>query len=90
MRLIDIPTKRKLLTRKIDGGVVVFDYKINQFFLLQGVNESVWSFIDGKKDIIQIIRNIKSEYEGSDKLVKNYVMDSLKQLTKVYLISIKN
>lgn len=90
MNLTDIPEKiSQITTRTTEDGELVINSITSHVCMLQGSSEAVWKIIDGKTDVNKIISKVKEEYEGSDKKIKEYVLEALEDLKTAKLITIK-
>lgn len=79
---------RKLDVTDLSGEKVMIDFDSGKYFLLKGVANDIWEYIDKPITIKDIKTNIMGEYEIDAESCQEAIDDFLKQLVTYKLIQI--
>lgn len=79
---------RKLDVTDLSGEKVMIDFDSGKYFLLKGVANDIWEYIDKPISIRDIKKNIMGEYEIDEDSCQTAIDDFLKQLVNYKLIQI--
>jgi hypothetical protein len=88
--LNSIPVKDKqILFRREDDKTILLDNRTGQPFILNETGASIWGKINGKDDVTKIINKLKEEFEGSNKIIQDDIINLIKKLSKNNIIYLK-
>ena len=79
---------RKLDVTDLSGEKVMIDFDSGKYFLLKGVANDIWEYIDNPISIRDIKKNIMGEYDIDEDSCRKAIDDFLKQLVKYKFIQI--
>lgn len=80
--------KEDLVIQEVGGEILVYDLRTNKAICLNQTSALVWQNCDGKKDAMEIAKNIEKEL-GSN-VSEDFVWFALKQLDKEKLVENDN
>ena len=91
MKLTDIAIKNSkvIVSRKVEDSMLLVFIDNNTGALLEGITETVWRLINGKRTISEIIKKAPKECSGIYKKKKKYILEAIDDLKKINAIRFK-
>ncbi len=79
---------KKLDVTDLSGEKVMIDFSTGKYFLLKGVANDIWDFIQDPITIGEILQMVLSEYEIDEETCREAVKQFLQQLVDYQFIEI--
>lgn len=88
MNLDKIPTKNlnRVVSREVGESELLIFLDKESASLLEGATKEVWSLIDDKRSIKDIISKLQEEYDNPAAEVEDNVLESIEQLIKIGVV----
>ncbi len=77
---------QSLVWRELDGETAIISSDNQTLHTLNGVGSRIWSFLDGTRDIADIVSTISHEYQEDEEIVKKDVTEYLEDLKELNLL----
>jgi Coenzyme PQQ synthesis protein D (PqqD) len=78
-----VPRRKNVIVRELSDEFLVYDKTTNKAHCLNHSAAELWRLCDGKRNVSQIVREMKRETEGID---EHLVLEALAQLAKAGLL----
>ena len=83
---------KDFVTREIDDELILMpiystNKDINEMYTLNESAAKMWSLVDGKNTVLQIVEGVLSEYEADKDQVEKDVQEFVKDMLKIKAIS---
>lgn len=85
---MNMPVKlaKELNVTDLSGEKVMVDFDSGKYFLIKGVGNDIWDFIQQEMTVGEIVSNLLNEYEVDEEFCKASVIEFLQDLKKSGLI----
>ena len=85
-RQTTVKLKKKVNVTDLSGEKVMVDFESGKYFLIKGVGNDIWDYIQEEITVGEIIDKLLSEYEVSKEECEQSVFDFLGKLKELEFI----